>query len=217
MRSSPRGGSQQSRGAAREPSSSRQANSPFTASQKDPLRPLPISPPVRRGPAPGGRGAWWCLRGFADPHVSRLPSERQEERSPVSRTPSLRRRLLPAFAGAALLLGAMGAAARGESYGELGHFGAAGTSQGFTKVVGAEHPCSASRVGALKPATANLSTRLYSWSMPLWSASSEEGAVGVIAVIASAAAVDVGMSARSLRLVASISRVRWLLSGACDG
>jgi hypothetical protein len=28
-----------------------------------------------------------------------------------------------AFAGAALLSGAMGAAARGESYGELGHFG----------------------------------------------------------------------------------------------
>ncbi len=38
----------------------------------------------------------------------------------MSRTPSLRRRLLPAFAGAMLLLGATGAAARGESYGEVG-------------------------------------------------------------------------------------------------
>ena len=41
----------------------------------------------------------------------------------MSRTPSLRRRLLGALAGAMLLLGAMGAAARAESYGELGHFG----------------------------------------------------------------------------------------------
>ena len=41
----------------------------------------------------------------------------------MSRTPSLRRRLLVAFAGAMLLLGAMGGVARGESYGELGHFG----------------------------------------------------------------------------------------------
>jgi hypothetical protein len=39
----------------------------------------------------------------------------------MSRTPSLRRRLLVAFAGAMLLLGAMGAAARAESYGEPGH------------------------------------------------------------------------------------------------
>jgi hypothetical protein len=51
-----------------------------------------------------------------------MPSERQE-RSPLSRTPSLRRCLLVAFAGAMLLLGAISAAARGESYGELGHFG----------------------------------------------------------------------------------------------
>jgi hypothetical protein len=49
----------------------------------------------------------------------------------MSRTPSLRRRLLPAFAGAALLLGAMGAAARGESYRELGHLGkGSGTGPG---------------------------------------------------------------------------------------
>jgi hypothetical protein len=43
----------------------------------------------------------------------------------MSRTPSLRRRLLVAFAGAMLLLGlgATDAVARGESYGELGHFG----------------------------------------------------------------------------------------------
>jgi hypothetical protein len=41
----------------------------------------------------------------------------------MSRTPSLRRRLLLALAGVALLLGAMSAAARAESYGELGHFG----------------------------------------------------------------------------------------------
>jgi hypothetical protein len=39
----------------------------------------------------------------------------------VSHTPSLRRRLLVALAGAMLLFGAMGAAARAESYGELGH------------------------------------------------------------------------------------------------
>ena len=38
-------------------------------------------------------------------------------------TPSLRRRLLLALAGVALLLGATSAAARAESYGELGHFG----------------------------------------------------------------------------------------------
>ena len=68
-------------------------------------------------------------RRFAELHVSRMPSERLE-RSPMSRTPSLRRRLLVALAGAALLLGAMGAVARGESYGELGHFGKAGTGPG---------------------------------------------------------------------------------------
>ncbi len=47
-------------------------------------------------------------------------------------TPSLRRRLLLALAGAALLLlGATSAAARAESYGELGHFGkGAGTGPG---------------------------------------------------------------------------------------
>jgi len=48
----------------------------------------------------------------------------------VVHTPSLRLRLLPAFAGAMLLLGAMSAAARTESYGELGHFGEAGTGPG---------------------------------------------------------------------------------------
>jgi hypothetical protein len=49
----------------------------------------------------------------------------------MSRTPSLRLRLLVAFAGAMLLFGAMGAAARAESYGELGHFGkGAGTGPG---------------------------------------------------------------------------------------
>jgi hypothetical protein len=49
----------------------------------------------------------------------------------MSQTPSLRRRLLPAFAGAMLLLGAMTAAARAESYGELGHpFGKPGTGPG---------------------------------------------------------------------------------------
>jgi len=48
----------------------------------------------------------------------------------MSRTPSLRLRLLPAFAGAMLLLGATGAAARAGSYGELGHFGAGGTGPG---------------------------------------------------------------------------------------
>jgi hypothetical protein len=59
-----------------------------------------------------------------------MPSERGE-RSPVSHTPSLRRRLLVAFAGAMLLLGAISAAvARAESYGELGHFGGAGTGPG---------------------------------------------------------------------------------------
>jgi hypothetical protein len=41
----------------------------------------------------------------------------------VVHTPSLRRRLLPALAGAMLLLGATGAAARAEPYGELAHFG----------------------------------------------------------------------------------------------
>jgi len=45
----------------------------------------------------------------------------------VVHTPSLRRRLLLALAGAMLLLGATGAVARAESYGELAHFGAAGT------------------------------------------------------------------------------------------
>jgi len=101
----------------------------FTASQHNPLRPLALSPPVRRCLAPGGRGGWWCLRGFAELRVSRMPSERLE-RSPMSRAPSLRRRLLVAFAGAMLLLGAMSAAARTESYGELGHFGEAGTGPG---------------------------------------------------------------------------------------
>ena len=48
----------------------------------------------------------------------------------MSRTPSLRRRLLVALAGAMLLLGAISAAARAESYGELGHFGGAGTGPG---------------------------------------------------------------------------------------
>ena len=48
----------------------------------------------------------------------------------MSRTPSLRLRLLVALAGAILLLGAMSAAARAESYGELGHFGKAGVGQG---------------------------------------------------------------------------------------
>ena len=48
----------------------------------------------------------------------------------MSRTPSLRLRLLVALAGAILLLGAMSAAARAESYGELGHFGEAGTGNG---------------------------------------------------------------------------------------
>ena len=49
----------------------------------------------------------------------------------MSHTPSLRRRLLVAFAGAMLLLGAMGAAARAESYGELGQpFGGPGTGNG---------------------------------------------------------------------------------------
>ena len=49
----------------------------------------------------------------------------------MSRTPSLRLRLLLALAGVMLLLGAMGAAARAESYGELGHFGkGAGTGPG---------------------------------------------------------------------------------------
>ena len=84
---------------------------PFTASQHNPLLPLALSPPVRRCLAPGGRGVWWCSRGFAESDVSRMPSERLE-RSPMSRTPSLRLRLLPAFAGAMLLLGATGAAAR---------------------------------------------------------------------------------------------------------
>jgi hypothetical protein len=42
----------------------------------------------------------------------------------MSHTPSLRLRLLLlALAGVMLLLGAMGAAAHAESYGELGHFG----------------------------------------------------------------------------------------------
>jgi hypothetical protein len=58
----------------------------------------------------------------------------------MSRTPSLRRRLLVAFVGAMLLLGAMGAAARAESYGELGHFG-----KGRRNVFGA----ASSRVGDL--------------------------------------------------------------------
>jgi hypothetical protein len=49
----------------------------------------------------------------------------------MSRTPSHRRRLLVALAGVALLLGAISAAAaRAESYGELGHFGKAGTGPG---------------------------------------------------------------------------------------
>jgi hypothetical protein len=49
----------------------------------------------------------------------------------MSQTPSLRRRLLPVLAGAMLLLGATSAAARAESYGELGHFGGvAGTGNG---------------------------------------------------------------------------------------
>jgi hypothetical protein len=49
----------------------------------------------------------------------------------MSHAPSLRRRLLLALAGAALLLGAMSAAAHAEPYGELGHFGkGAGTGPG---------------------------------------------------------------------------------------
>jgi len=48
----------------------------------------------------------------------------------VVHAPSLRRRLLVALAGAMLLLGATSAAARAESYGELGHFGGAGTGNG---------------------------------------------------------------------------------------
>jgi len=48
----------------------------------------------------------------------------------VVHAPSLRRRLLVALAGAMLLLGATSAAARAESYGELGHFGEAGTGPG---------------------------------------------------------------------------------------
>jgi len=76
----------------------------------------------------------------------------------MSHTPSLHRRLLPAFAGAMLLLGAMGAAARAESYGNWGTSGKVGGMclgphpRGlgiFPEVVGAEPPCSASRVGAL--------------------------------------------------------------------
>jgi len=99
----------------------------FASRSPPPLATLPSS-------APGvwrrvGRGVWWCSRGFAEQHVSRMPSERLE-RSPMSRTPSLRLRLLPAFAGAMLLLGATGAAARAGSYGELGHFGAGGTGPG---------------------------------------------------------------------------------------
>ena len=49
----------------------------------------------------------------------------------MSQTPSLRRRLLLALAGVALLLGGMSAAARAAGYGELGHFGkGAGTGPG---------------------------------------------------------------------------------------
>ena len=58
----------------------------------------------------------------------------------MSRTPSLRLRLLPAFAGAMLLLGAMSAAARTESYGELGHFGkGAGTGNGQFQITTGTH------------------------------------------------------------------------------
>jgi hypothetical protein len=63
-----------------------------------------------------------------------MPSERREEQSPMSRTPSLHRRLLVALAGAMLLLGAMSAAARAEGYGELGHFGkGAGIAAGSSR------------------------------------------------------------------------------------
>jgi len=99
-----------------------------------------------------GRGVWWCSRGFAGPHVSRMPSERGE-RSPMSRAPSLRRRLLSALAGAMLLLGPTGAAARGEAMGNrgtsLGNFGRDRrdvflgrilAGEGVHKVVGAERP-----------------------------------------------------------------------------
>jgi hypothetical protein len=58
----------------------------------------------------------------------------------MSRTPSLRRRLLVAFAGAMLLLGAISAAARAESYGELGHFGGeAGTGNGQFEITTGTH------------------------------------------------------------------------------
>jgi hypothetical protein len=48
----------------------------------------------------------------------------------MPRTPSLRRRLLVALAGAMLLLGAMSVSARAEGYGELEHFGEAGIRHG---------------------------------------------------------------------------------------
>ena len=49
----------------------------------EPLGALPTS---ARCPAPGGRGAWWRSRGFAELHVSRMPSERGERsRCPESR------------------------------------------------------------------------------------------------------------------------------------
>ena len=56
----------------------------------------------------------------------------------MSRAPSLRRRLLVAFAGA-MLLGAMGAVARGESYGELGHFGGEGSHPGQFQITTGTH------------------------------------------------------------------------------
>jgi hypothetical protein len=58
----------------------------------------------------------------------------------MSRTPSLRRRLLVAFAGAMLLLGAVSAVARAEGYGELGHFGlGAGTGNGQFEITTGTH------------------------------------------------------------------------------
>jgi hypothetical protein len=62
----------------------------------------------------------------------------------MSHTPSLRLRLLPAFAGVMLLLGAMSAAARAASYGELGHFGK-GAGNGLGRLFWA----ASSRVGDL--------------------------------------------------------------------
>ena len=58
-------------------------------------------------------------------------AKRTRRTEPDVAYPSLRRRLLVALAGAMLLLGAISAAvARAESYGELGHFGGAGTGPG---------------------------------------------------------------------------------------